>query len=89
MVFRNDLPNMSYVTSTQTRQCEGLIRAGRKDYTPEVTQGINEALKLAAKGLVTGSSEVSVSYLNHSSAKSNAFCHIRRGIVVTHALLPG
>lgn len=52
MVFRNDLPNMSYVTSTQTRQCEGLIRAGRKDYTPEVTQGINEALKLAAKGLI-------------------------------------
>lgn len=53
MVFRNDiLPNMSYVASTQTRQCEGLIRASRKDYTPQVTQGINEAIKMAAKGSI-------------------------------------
>jgi len=52
LVFHSAIPNISHVASIQSRQREGLIRTSRKDYTPQVTQGINEAIQMAAKGKI-------------------------------------
>merc|ERR1719464_203919 len=52
LVFRNAISNMSYVILTQSRQREGLIRANQIDYTSQVTEGLNEVIKIAAKGTI-------------------------------------
>mmetsp|Transcript_33968 Transcript_33968/g.79966 ORF Transcript_33968/g.79966 Transcript_33968/m.79966 type:complete len:934 (-) Transcript_33968:62-2863(-) len=52
LAFRNAIPDISYVTSTQNLNDEGLVRSNGRDYTEEVIKGLNEATRLASMGKI-------------------------------------
>jgi hypothetical protein len=72
VIFRNIVPSMSNVISRQIQQREGLIRASRIDYTSQVTQGVNETIRMAAKGDIE---------LEMSAKKKSLFAHINENYV--------
>eukprot|EP00536_Pseudo-nitzschia_multiseries_P004057 jgi/Psemu1/323294/estExt_fgenesh1_pg.C_650034 len=52
LAFRNAMPDISYVTSTQNPNDEVLVRSNGRDYTTEIVNGLNEATRMALAGKI-------------------------------------